>query len=132
MKGQRKKAMWAKKRVENAAKREAEKKVNTARKPRKRKEFVELKPRDSKFVITAEMERIAALPSLGVKGTVIAKRKTVKPQMSEEDYAKREAAAKAEIERKKKQVAPLYNKGGYQYVGDDAPKEIIHNLGRKV
>lgn len=58
----------------------------------------------------------------------------VEPKMPikyEGEMAEREALAQEEIERKKKMVAPLYNKGGYQYVGD-APPEIIKTLGRKV
>lgn len=131
MKGQRKKAMWAKKRVENAAKREAERKENTVRTPRKKREFVELKPRESKFVITEGMAKVAALPS--ARGTTLTldkidRSKTILP---EDEYKRREAAARAEIERKKKQIAPLWNKGGLQYIGD-APPEIIETLGRKV
>ena len=53
------------------------------------------------------------------------------PIKYEGELAEREAAAQREIERKKKMVAPLYNKGGYQYVGD-ASEEIIKNLGKKV
>lgn len=49
----------------------------------------------------------------------------------EGEMAEREAKAQAEIERKKTMVAPLFNKGGLQYIGD-APPEIIRNLGRKV
>lgn len=130
MKGQRKKAMWAKKRVENAAKREAERKENTVRTPRKKREFVELKPRESKFVITEGMAKVAALPS--VQGTTLTLNK-VEPlrMLPEEEYKQREAVAKAETERKKKQVAPMWNKGGLQYIGD-APPEIIETLGRKV
>ena len=110
MKGQRKKAMWAKKRVENAAKRETERKENTARKPRKRKEFVELKPRTSRFVITEEMARTQNAPS-----AVCTTKPTrpgsglIRPAMDKEEYDRREALAAAEIARKKKQVAPMWN-----------------------
>lgn len=43
----------------------------------------------------------------------------------------REQAAQKEIAAKRKRVAPMYSKGGYQYVGD-APDEIIKGLGRKL
>lgn len=132
MKGQRKKAFWAKQRVLNAETRAAEKKANTARKPRKRREFVELKPREGKFVITEAMQRTANAPSANPDYQCRdITRAEVKSTMSEQEYVQREQAARVEIERKKKQVAPLYNKGGYQYVGD-APPEIIETLGRKV
>lgn len=130
MKGQRKRAMWAKKRVENAEKRAEEKKANTARKPRKRRKFVDLKPRESRFVVTEEMARVASLPS--ASGSVIRKTsKAPKSVLTKEEYEQREALARAEIKRKSKNVAPMWNKGGYQYVGD-APPEIIKTLGRKV
>lgn len=48
----------------------------------------------------------------------------------EGELADREALAQLEIARKRTQIAPLYNKGGYQFIGD-APPEIIKGLGRK-
>jgi len=54
-----------------------------------------------------------------------------KPIRYEGEMAEREAAAQREIERKKTMVAPICNKGGYQYVGD-APPEVVQTLGRKV
>jgi len=135
MKGQKKKALWAAKRAANAEKREAERKANTAKPFRKKREFVELKPRDSKYVITDEMKRAAEAPSAAMPaptGVVRVDGKKAKRNMGEDEYARREAEAQKEIKRKKTKVAPLYNKGGYQYVGDDAPPEIIKNLGRKV
>ena len=44
-------------------------------------------------------------------------------------WQEREAAAQVEIEKKKKRVAPLFNKGGLQYIGDS---EDLTTLGRKV
>jgi hypothetical protein len=49
----------------------------------------------------------------------------------EGEMADREKVARVEIERKKTMCAPLYNKGGYQYIGD-VPPEIIKTLGRKM
>lgn len=46
-----------------------------------------------------------------------------------EGYEEREAAAQVEIQKKKNRVAPLYNKGGYQYITDDTDTTT---LGRKV
>lgn len=48
-----------------------------------------------------------------------------------DDYIRRELAAREQIKRKKKMVAPICNKAGYMYVGD-APPEIVQTLGRKV
>ncbi len=135
MKGQKKKALWAKKRAANAEKREAERKANVAKPFRKKREFVELKPRDTKYVITDAMKKAASAPSAAMPdptGVVRIEGKKAKRNMGEDEYARREAEAQQEIKRKKKKVAPLYNKGGLQYIDDDAPKEIIHNLGRKV
>ena len=39
--------------------------------------------------------------------------------MSEEEYQKREEAARQEIERKKTCIAPAYNKGAYQYIASE-------------
>lgn len=44
------------------------------------------------------------------------------------EMAEREKAAQKEIERKKRRTAPLYNKGGYQYVTDETD---LSDLGRK-
>ena len=44
-------------------------------------------------------------------------------------WQEREAEAQIEIEKKKKRVAPLFNKGGYQYVTDETDPTT---LGRKV
>ena len=41
----------------------------------------------------------------------------------------REKKAQEEIERKKLRVAPLYSKGGYQYITDDTD---LKTIGRKV
>lgn len=134
MKGQKKKALWAKKRAANAEARAAEKKANTARAFRKPRGFVEFKPKESKYVITEGMKKVAEAPSASSKPkkTKMARAadhllKTRDP----EEYARREAAAKVETDRKKKNVAPLANKMGYQYIGD-APPEIIKDLGKKV
>ena len=131
MKGQKKKALWAKKRAANAEARAAEKKANTARAYRKPK-FTEFKPKQSKYVITDGMKRVADAPSAEGLERIGVRRTDPKIAMPREEYEAREAEAQKEIKRKKTKVAPLYNKGGYQYVGDDAPPEIIKNLGRKV
>jgi hypothetical protein len=49
----------------------------------------------------------------------------------EGELAAREQAAQKESQRRKKMVAPMFNKGAYGYIGD-APKEIIQGLGRKL
>lgn len=52
----------------------------------------------------------------------------VKDDLSPEMLA-REAVAQEEIKRKRKRVAPAYNKGGYQYITDDTDPKT---LGRKI
>lgn len=51
------------------------------------------------------------------------------PPRLEGDMLEREKAAQQEIERKKQRVAPLYNKGGLQFITDDTD---LTTLGRKV
>jgi len=46
------------------------------------------------------------------------------------EMIERERAAQKESERRKSMVAPMYNKGAYQYIGD-AATEVIEGLGRK-
>lgn len=46
-----------------------------------------------------------------------------------EGWEEREALAQQETERKKKRIAPLYSKGPYQYLTDEADPTT---LGRKV
>jgi len=53
----------------------------------------------------------------------------VKPEYDEE-MLERERKAKLVTEDLKKMTAPLFNKGGYQFIGSDP--EIIKNLGKKV
>lgn len=45
------------------------------------------------------------------------------------DWVERERIAQEEIEKKKKRIAPLYNKGGYQYLTDDTD---LTTVGRKI
>lgn len=45
------------------------------------------------------------------------------------DWAARERIAQEEIEKKKKRIAPLYNKGGLQYITDDTD---LTTVGRKI
>jgi len=44
------------------------------------------------------------------------------------EMEERERLAQEEVERKKLRTAPLYNKGGYQYITDDTD---LSDLGRK-
>ncbi len=126
--GQRKKKLWAIKRAENAAKREAEIEANTAKK-RPKKQFTELKPRESKYVITEGMQKAASGPSATMRAP-----STVKHVVREvtPEWAAREKAAREEIERKKMRIAPICNKAGYTYIDPNAPPEIIQALGRKL
>jgi hypothetical protein len=54
----------------------------------------------------------------------------VAKQVLKEDMAVRERLAQAEAERRKKMIAPMYNKGAYQYIGGVTP-EILHDIGKK-
>jgi hypothetical protein len=99
-------------------------------KPKARKqkaEFVDLKPREY-------MERsysTASFPSRMVAHMNEHAPVLERPLRYEGEMAEREAVARKEIARKSKMVAPLYNKGGLQYIGD-APPEILQTLGRKI
>lgn len=106
----------------------------------KKPPFTPLKPRESRLVETEEMARIRALPSLGVQS--IARGESVSDltlpteydewtDAEREDWMRRERAARSISDERKTQLAPLYNKGGYEFVGA-MPPEIIQNLGRKV
>lgn len=55
-------------------------------------------------------------------------RSNIPKTMSEEEYQKREEAARQEIERKKTCIAPAYNKGAYQYI---ASEEMAKDAGKK-
>lgn len=72
-------------------------------------------------------KRTPDLPSRGAIDPVIRAGERSKPLTAE--MQAREDAAQKEIERKRKRVAPLYNKGGYQFVTDDTD---LTTLGRKV
>lgn len=127
-KGERKKEMWAKKRAQKEKQRIAEaEKAKPMRRKKVVREFRPLQPQVSRHVMTEGMLKAARLPSN------VAAVPSVKDSVIEltPDMAEREKLAQQEISRKKKRVAPLYNKGGYQYVGD-APPEIIQTLGRKI
>lgn len=65
-------------------------------------------------------------PSLKVQDTVSANT-LIKHQMSKE-MIEREAKAQEEISKKKRRVAILFNKGGYQYITDETD---LTTLGRK-
>ena len=67
------------------------------------------------------------LPSKGVTmGIDTAKRQE---ELSIE-MKEREAIARVESERRKKMIAPMYNKGAYQYIGG-VDKAILHDIGKK-
>ena len=58
--------------------------------------------------IDFEVGNVAAR-KLGIRGNI-------RTNMSEEEYQAREEAAQQEIDRKRGQVAPAFNKGAYQYI----------------
>lgn len=126
-KGQRKKQRWEKQRAINATIREAER-VASVQEKYKAPEFTQLKQKISRFVQTESMERVREIPSHLSASKGLPKYVKVKRPKG---WAERKMLAAAETERKKKQVGVLYNKGGYQFIGD-APPEIIRGLGRKL
>jgi hypothetical protein len=128
LKGESLKRWWKLERARRAEEREKERKAALPAKKQKRV-FTPLKPRPTKWVITESMERTASLPS-----AIFQKRdnpQVIESQLQPEEYRVREEAAQKEIQRKKMMVAPLYNKGGYQFIGD-APPEIIETRGSKI
>lgn len=107
-------------------------------KPKKRSKKVAdevYKPFKSDFKPLSKIKaNIGARPGSdhsGIKSKTIRKvsTTTIKEQYDGE-MAEREAIAQEKIEQKKKMVAPLYSKGGYQYIGD-VDNEIIKDLGKK-
>lgn len=101
-------------------------------KPYKKPAF---KPMTSDSVVVKQLEHWAAI-SKQEREQYPSLRLEVFPDQEkqvehDDEYLMREEAAIKIAQERKKMVAPLYNKGGYQYIGD-APKEIIQNLGRKV
>lgn len=54
--------------------------------------------------------------------------KSVEQVRYEGELAEREAAAQAEIERKKMRTAPAYSKGAYQYISE----MDVQYIGRKI
>lgn len=53
------------------------------------------------------------------------------PIVYEGELAEREVKARQELERKKQFVAVAYNKGGYVYLGENPPEEIVKSIGKK-
>lgn len=126
----RKKLALKKKRERDRAMKEALREQNTARKLRAAK-FVELKVVPSRFIPRSGSLDYRTAPSCkysvqdGVQ-TDSAPREELGAEM-----AGRERAARVVAEGRKKMVAPMWNKGTYQYIGD-LPPELIETLGRKV
>lgn len=125
--------------------------------PRRRKVGLSKQQKDSMKKHTDEINRMSLFskPVRKVKVTTNTKNKTIQDIVNEtrntdvkivsgtitspvlqqpvsyedEEMAKREQTAQAEIERKKLRVAPMYNKGAYQYITDDTDPKT---LGRKI
>lgn len=64
--------------------------------------------------------------TMGIDPRVKVKTQTVLSQEMKE----REAIARVEAERRKKMIAPMYNKGAYQYIGG-VDEAILHDIGKK-
>jgi len=73
-------------------------------------------------------------PHYPSRGIDVSQGQTIEEQSTQHEYGEemfqREQKARKEAERRKKMIAPLYNKGAYQYIGDVA-EEVVRDLGRK-
>ena len=119
-------------RKESKRQREVRLRLEIEEKERKkrRKEYIKTAP---DFVPKYNTESL--MPQRGTGKEVKDTHEKVKPEVQSKveytgEMAERERIAQEELERKKKQTAPLYNKGPVQYI-DDIP-EIIRDLGKKV
>ncbi len=86
----------------------------------------QLVPEKSALVLPNTRLELSKAPSKGVVDHI--KRAAPKRKMTVE-MLEREKAAQEEIERKKKMVAPAYNKGGLQYISNP---DDYKSMGRKV
>lgn len=132
MKGQKKKALWAKRRAANAATRAAEKEANVQRKYKPSKEFVQLKARKYHEVFDPRSLEVQKLPSLPLSMPGLERKELDERMLFDPEWQAREKAAQEEKARKGKQLAPMYNKGPVQYVGGIEDKQVIRDLGKKV
>lgn len=118
-------------RAKKAAELEASRAANKQRRYRPPKEFKQLSERKYH-----EVHDPAALATQALKSKPMAapklERKELDERMFDPEWVAREQIAQQEIERKKKQVAPLYNKAGYEYVGGVTDPTILKNLGKKL
>lgn len=110
--------------------REARRREAALNEPRKkfRPKFEPLKPRSYLMQREDAYSKLPSGPSQ--QAAIPAKAATVKPK-DRADWEQRERLAKEESDRRKKMVAPAYNKGAYQYIGD-APPEVVQTMGRKI
>jgi len=68
------------------------------------------------------------IPSKGITGYGTSKAELAEDLSAE--MKEREAIARKEAERRKKMIAPMYNKGAYQYIGG-VDEKILHDIGKK-
>lgn len=134
MKGKNKKAYWERERKKKAllVEKEAQEELKAAAERKKRRKqfrpvFRELEIKPGPHDVTMAQDRSRNLPS---KTTLAAPVKYERQELTPE-LQEREDRARKETDRKRKMLAPLYNKGPVQYLGD-APDDIIKNLGKKV
>jgi len=135
MKGKKRQAIMQKRREQNKAARNAEddayrRKIqefqDAAAKSRKQKSLPKT-PSSVDTLLAMDMTR--KIPSACDRP--IEKIEQASQDELSDDMQAREHAARIEAERRKGMVAPMWNKGGYQYLGD-APPEVIRGLGRKL
>lgn len=118
-------------RAKKAAALEAEREASRQKKYKKPKEFKTLAPRTYHEVYDPSALATQALKSKPMAAPKL-ERKELDERMFDPEWVAREQIAQQEIEKKKTRLAPMYNKGGYQYIDPNAPEEIVKNLGKKV
>lgn len=89
---------------------------------------------------TYKKPNIELSPSIPAWATTLSEYKSIEtnkpinnaiPVRYEDEFAIREEIALKEKERKKQFVAVAYNKGGYVYLGENPPDEIVKSIGKK-
>jgi hypothetical protein len=127
----RRKREAERKRAEKAAALEAQRDANRQRKYKPPKEFKTLSVRKYHEVFDPSALAVQNLKSKPLDAPKL-ERKELDERMFDPAWVAREQAAQAETERKKKMVAPMANKMGYQYIGGIEDKDVIRDLGKKV
>lgn len=70
------------------------------------------------------------LPSVPITMGINSRKKQTATIDVSAEMRRREKVAQEEAERRKKMIAPMYNKGAYQYIGG-VDETILHDIGKK-